>query len=63
MAAFQIIKEKNILSAIVTSEKTEIVKKRSKKLNVDYIGMGRFGESKLEFIKKFVMRTILVCIK
>lgn len=50
--AFQIIKEKNILSAIVTSEKTEIVKKRSKKLNVDFIGMGRFGESKLEFIKK-----------
>lgn len=49
--AFKIIREQNLYSAIVTSENTDIVKRRSEKLKVDFVGMGKFGMGKLDFIK------------
>lgn len=48
--AFQILREKNIYSAIVTSEKSKIVTSRAKKLGVDFVGQGKFGLGKYDFI-------------
>lgn len=46
---FQLLREAGIKTAIITSEKTQIVKKRAAKLNVDYLSMGTW--KKLDFIK------------
>lgn len=46
---FKLLRDAGLKTAIVTSEKTNIVKKRAKKLRVDYLSMGSW--KKLEFIK------------
>ena len=45
---FKILHQKNIKTAIITSEKTKIVENRAKKLNVDYLYQGMFGGNKLK---------------
>lgn len=45
---FKILHQKNIKTAIITSEKTRIVENRAKKLNVDYLYQGMFGGNKLK---------------
>ena len=49
---FQILKEIGIKTAIVTSETTDIVKRRAKKLKIDYLFMGVSKKEKLEAVKK-----------
>ena len=46
---FQLLREAGIKTAIITSEKTNIVKKRADKLKVDYLSMGTWA--KLDFVK------------
>lgn len=46
--AFQLLREANIKTAIITSESTNIVKNRAKKLKVDYLYQGKRNSSKLE---------------
>jgi N-acylneuraminate cytidylyltransferase len=50
--AFKILKGKGILTAMITSEKTNIVKLRASKLQVDYLFQGVKGGEKLEVLKK-----------
>jgi N-acylneuraminate cytidylyltransferase len=50
--AFKILKEKGIFTAMITSEKTNIVKLRASKLKVDYLFQGVKGGEKLEVLKK-----------
>ena len=50
--AFQILREKGIKTAIITSEETSIVKRRAKKLKVDYLFQGKKHNGKLEAVKK-----------
>ena len=50
--AFKILKEKGIFTAMITSEKTNIVKLRASKLQVDYLFQGVKGSEKLEVLKK-----------
>ena len=50
--AFKILKEKGIFTAMITSEKTNIVKLRASKLQVDYLFQGVKGDEKLEVLKK-----------
>lgn len=50
--AFQILREKGIKTAIITSEQTSIVKRRAKKLKVDYLFQGKRHNGKLEAVKK-----------
>ena len=50
--AFKILKEKGIFTAMITSEKTNIVKLRASKLQVDYLFQGVKGGEKLEVLKK-----------
>ena len=50
--AFKILKEKGIFTAMITSEKTNIVKLRASKLQVDYLFQGVKGGGKLEVLKK-----------
>lgn len=45
--AFQLLREANIKTAIITSETTNIVKKRAHKLKVDYLYQGRKNSGKL----------------
>jgi len=47
---FKLLRDKGIKTAIITSEDTQIVKKRADKLKVDYLSMGTW--TKLEFVKK-----------
>ena len=47
---FKLLREAGIKTAIITSENTNIVKKRADKLQVDYLSMGEW--EKLDFIKK-----------
>ena len=54
--SFKLLREKGIKSAIITSEETNIVKIRSKKLNVDYLYQSVSGNNKLDVIKQ-------ICIK
>lgn len=44
-----ILKEAGVKTAIITSENTNIVKKRADKLKVDYLSMGSWA--KLDFVK------------
>jgi YrbI family 3-deoxy-D-manno-octulosonate 8-phosphate phosphatase len=50
--AFNILKERGIITAMITSEKTNIVKLRASKLQVDYLFQGVKGGEKLEVLKK-----------
>ena len=50
--AFKILKGKGIFTAMITSEKTNIVKLRASKLQVDYLFQGVKGGEKLEVLKK-----------
>jgi len=50
--AFQILREKGIKTAIITSEETSIVKRRAEKLKVDYLFQGKKHNGKLEAVKK-----------
>ena len=54
--SFKLLREKGIKSAIITSEETNIVENRSKKLNVDYLYQSVSGKNKLDVIKE-------ICIK
>ena len=45
---FQLLKENNIKTGIITSEQTKIVEKRAKKLKLDYLYQGAFGKNKLK---------------
>lgn len=45
---FQLLKEKNIKSAIITSEKTKIVEDRANKLKIDYLIQGKQRIGKLD---------------
>ena len=47
---FKLLKDAGIKTAIITSEETDIVKKRAHKLHVDYLSMGTW--QKLDFVKK-----------
>ena len=47
---FKLLKEAGIKTAFITSEKTNIVKKRAKKLGIDYLFLGTWN--KLECVKK-----------
>lgn len=46
---FVILREAGVKTAIITSENTNIVKKRADKLKVDYLSMGSWA--KLDFVK------------
>ena len=50
--AFQILKEKDIKTAIITSENTKIVLNRSRKMKIDYLYQGKKNTEKLETVKK-----------
>lgn len=50
--AFQLLREKEIKTAIVTSENTCIVENRAKKLKVDYLYQGKKHGGKLEVVKE-----------
>ena len=52
---FKILRENNIKTGIITSENTNIVKRRAEKLKVDYLYQG--AENKLEIVKKNMHRT------
>ncbi len=46
---FKLLRDAGIKTAIITSEKTNIVQKRADKLKVDYLSMGTW--TKLEFVQ------------
>ena len=46
---FKLLRDAGIKTAIITSEDTQIVKKRAEKLKVDYLSMGTW--KKLEFVQ------------
>lgn len=46
---FKILRDNGIKTAVITSESTNIVKKRADKLKIDYLSMGSWA--KLEFVK------------
>lgn len=48
--AFQLLREHGIKTAIVTSEETQIVTNRAKKLKVDYLYQGKKHSGKLEVV-------------
>ena len=54
--SFKLLSEKGIKSAIITSEETNIVKNRSKKLNVNYLYQSVSGKKKLDVIKEICMK-------
>jgi len=49
---FELLRKANIKTGLITSEKTNIVERRAKKLNVDYIFQGVEGLGKLDVVKK-----------
>ena len=54
--SFKLLRENSIKSAIITSEETNIVKNRSKKLNVNYLYQSVSGKNKLDVIKEICMK-------
>lgn len=48
--AFQLLREKGVKTAIVTSENTRIVENRAKKLEVDFYYQGKRNQGKLETV-------------
>ncbi len=49
---FQILRDNNIKTGIITSEVTRIVEERAKKLNVDHLYQGKQYDGKLEIAKQ-----------
>ena len=49
---FQLLREIGIKTALITSEKTNIVKRRANKLKIDYLYMGVSKKEKLESVIK-----------
>jgi N-acylneuraminate cytidylyltransferase len=49
---FKLLREKGIKTAIITSENTNIVKNRAKKLKADYLYQGRLHQGKLDAVKE-----------
>ena len=45
---FQLLREAGIKTGIITSENTDLVTRRGKKLKVDFLHQGHFGGGKLE---------------
>ena len=50
--AFSILRQKGVKTAIITSENTNLVTRRAKKLNVDFLYQGVSGMNKLLIAKK-----------
>jgi len=48
---FQLLKENGIKTGIITSERTDIVTRRAKKLQVDYLYQGKKNKEKLDTVK------------
>ena len=49
---FELLRNSNIKTAIITSESTRIVENRAKKMKVDYLKQGCFGIGKLDAVKE-----------
>ena len=49
---FELLRKVGIKTGLITSEKTKIVERRSKKLQVDYLFQGVSNQNKLEVVKK-----------
>ena len=50
--AFSILKERGVKTAIITSEQTNIVSARAKKLKIDFLYQGVSGKEKLRLAKQ-----------
>ncbi len=50
--AFQILRDRGVKTAIITSEKTKIVSNRAKKLKIDFLYQGASGSNKLMLAKQ-----------
>lgn len=50
--AFQLLRDRNIKTAIITSEQTDIVTNRAKKLKIDFLSQGVYGKEKLNALIK-----------
>ena len=50
--AFELLRKAGIKTALITSEKTRIVKNRATKLKIDYLYQGRFEGGKLSAAKE-----------
>ena len=50
--AFQLMQERGIQTAIITSENTKIVERRAAKLHIDYVIQGKRNDGKLEAAKE-----------
>ena len=50
--AFQLMRERGIKTAIITSENTKMVERRAAKLNIDYLMQGKRNGGKLEAAKE-----------
>ncbi|MDB3927275.1 HAD hydrolase family protein [Flavobacteriaceae bacterium] len=48
--AFELIRNQGIKTGIITSEKTQLVKRRADKLNVDYLFQGKKNQDKLKVV-------------
>lgn len=53
--AFQILRDKGVKTAIITSENTNIVNRRAKKLKVDFLFQGKKQKDKLDTIIKICL--------
>ncbi len=53
--AFQILRERGVKTAIITSENTNIVLNRSRKMKIDYLYQGKKNIGKLETVKKICL--------
>ena len=53
--AFQILRERGVKTAIITSENTNIVSNRSHKMEIDYLYQGKKNIGKLETVKKICL--------
>lgn len=50
--AFQLLRERGIKTAIITSEDTKMVERRAKKLHIDFLCQGKRGDGKLAAAEK-----------
>ena len=49
--ALQLLREKGVKTALITSEKTKLLEKRAKKMKVDYLKQKKYGKGKLHSIE------------
>lgn len=54
---FRLLREAGLQTAVLTSERTEIVSRRAAKLSVDHVCQGVFGKDKLEALRAVCERT------